>query len=61
MDEEDTTQGIPDWIQPFKVNPEDLETHVPAHSSEREISHSEGDASKVETQKKEAQCSCLLP
>ena len=32
--------------------PEDLETHVPAHPSEREISDSEGDASKVETQKR---------
>ena len=32
------------------------------HSSAREKSDSEGDASKVETQKKtEAQCSCLLP
>ena len=43
----DPTQGIPDWLQPFTVNLEDLETHVPAHSSEREISDSEGDASKV--------------
>ena len=33
-------------------NQEDLETHVPAHSSEREISDSEGDVSKVETQKR---------
>ena len=61
MDEEDPTQDIPDWLLRFTENLEDLETHVPAHPSEREISDSEGDASKVETQKKEAQCSCLLP
>ena len=42
MDEEDPTQGIPDWSQPFTENLEDLETHVPAHSSAREISESEG-------------------
>ena len=35
--------------------------HVLAHSSERAISDSEGDASKVETQQTEAQCSFLLP
>ena len=52
MNEEDPTQGIPDWLQPFTDYLEDLETHVPAHSSEREISDSEGDASKVETQKR---------
>ena len=53
MDEEDPTQGIPDWLQPFTENLEDLETHVPAHPSEREMSDSEGDASsKVETQKR---------
>ena len=52
MDEEDTTQGIPDWLQPFTENLKDLETHVPAHPSEREISDSEGDASKVEPQKR---------
>ena len=50
MDEEDATQGILDWLQPFTENLEDLEMHVPAHPSEREISDSEGDASKVETQ-----------
>ena len=50
--EEDPTQSIPDWLQPFTDNLEDLETHVPAHSCEREISDSEGDASKVETQKR---------
>ena len=33
-------------------NSKDLEAHVPAHSSEREFSDSEGDASKVETQKR---------
>ena len=51
---EDPTQGILVWFQPFTANLEDLETHVPAHSSEREISDSEGDASKVE-RKMEAQ------
>ena len=55
MNEEDPTQGIPDWLQPITDNLEDLETHVPAHSSEREISDSEGDASKVVIQKTEAQ------
>ena len=35
MDEEDPTQGIPDWLQPFTENLEDLETHVPAHPSDR--------------------------
>ena len=34
---------------------------VLAHSSERVNSDSEGEASEVETQKTEAQCSCLLP
>ena len=53
-DKEDPTQGIPDWLQPFTANLDDLETHVPAHSSEREISDSEGVASKVE-RKTEAQ------
>ena len=52
MNEEDPTQGIPDWSQPFTDNLQDLETHVPAHSSEREISDSEGDASKVVTRKR---------
>ena len=52
MDEEDPTQGIPDWLQPFTVNLEDLETHVPAHLCERENSDSEGDVSKVEIQKR---------
>ena len=52
MDEEDATQGIPDWLQPFTENLEDLETHVPAHPSKREISDSEGDASKGEPQKR---------
>ena len=61
MNKEDPTQGIIVWLQPFAVNLEDLEAHVLAHSSERENSDSEGDASKMETQKTEAQCSCLLP
>ena len=50
-DTEDPTQGILDWLQPFTANLEDLETHIPARSSEREISDSEGDASKVGTEK----------
>ena len=52
MNEEDPTQDIPNRLQPFTENLEDLETHVPALSSEREISDSEGDASTVETQKR---------
>ena len=52
MNKKDPTQGIPDWLQPFTDDVEDLETHVLAHFSEREISDSEGDASKVETQKR---------
>ena len=55
MDGEDPTQGIRDWLQPFTENLEDLETHVPTHPSEREISDSEGDASKVGDTKTEAQ------
>ena len=48
MKKEDATQGILVRLQPFTVNPADLETHVHAHSSERAISNSEGDVSKVE-------------
>ena len=59
-EKEDPTQGILDWLQPFTDNLEDLETHVLADSSERENSGSEGDASKVETQKTEAQYSYSL-
>ena len=51
MNKEDPTQGIPVWLQPFTVILEDLEALVVADSSERENSDSEGDASKVETQK----------
>ena len=51
-DKEDPTQGIQDWLQPFTENLEDLETRVPAHSSEREISDSEGDALQVVTEKR---------
>ena len=43
-------QGIPEWLQLFTENLEDLETHVPAHISERESSDSEG-STKVVTQK----------
>ena len=60
-DEEDPRQGILDWLQPFTENLEDLETHVPAHSSEREISDSEGDASKVETQKRKHRINTHFP
>ena len=38
MNEEGPTQCIPDLLQPFTDNLEDLKTHVPAHSSERERS-----------------------
>ena len=51
MNKEDPTQGILVWLQPFTVNLEDQEAHVLAHSSERENSDSEGDASRVETSK----------
>ena len=51
MDKEDPTQGIPDWLQPFTDNLEDLETHVPAHSSDRENSDSEGAANVVTNRK----------
>ena len=49
--QEDPTQGILVWLQSLTVSLEDVETHVLAHPSERENSYSEGDASKVETQK----------
>ena len=52
MNQEDPTQGILVWLQPFTVNLEDLDAHVIAHSSERENSDSECDASKVETHKR---------
>ena len=46
------------WLQLLTANLEDLETHVPAHFSEWEISDSEGEAFKVE-KKNEAQCFVL--
>ena len=49
MDKEDPSQGIPEWLQPSTENLQDLETHVPAHSSEIENSDPEG-ATKVVTQ-----------
>ena len=61
MNKEDQTKSILVWSQPFTITLEDLEAHVLAHSSERENSDSESNASKVERQKTEAQCSCLLP
>ena len=45
-------QEIPEWLQPFTDNLDYLETHVSAHSSERENSDSEGSA-KVVTQERE--------
>ena len=53
MNKEHPARGVL-VLQPLTVNLEDLETHVLAHSSERENSDSEGEASKVET-KMEAQ------
>ena len=47
MNKEDPTQSVP-----FGYNLEDLEAHVLAHSSERVNSDSEGEASKVKTQKR---------
>ena len=52
MEKQDPTQGIPDWLQPFADNLENVETYVPAHSSERENSDSEGGAAKVVTNRK---------
>ena len=60
-DTEDPTQGIPDWLQSFTAYLEDLETHAPAHSSEREISDSECDASKVVTEKRKHSIQQSLP
>ena len=37
MNKEDPTQGIPVWLQPFTGNLEDLEAHVLAQSSQREL------------------------
>ena len=54
-------QDILVWLQPFTVNLEDLEMYALAHSSERENSDSEGDASKVETQKRKHSVHGLLP
>ena len=47
MEKDDPTQGIPDWLQPFTDNLENLETYLPAHSCERENSDSEGGAAKL--------------
>ena len=52
MNKEDAKQGLLARLQPFTVDPEDLEAHVLAHSSERGNSDSERDASKMETQKR---------
>ena len=51
MDKVDPTQGILDWLQPLTDNPDDLETHVPAHSSESENSDSEAPANVVTSRK----------
>ena len=42
METEDPTQGIPDWLQDFTANHEEMEKHVPAHISEVANSDSEG-------------------
>ena len=52
MNKEPSTQRIPVWLQPFTIILEDLEAYVLAHSPERANSDSEGEASKVETQKR---------
>ena len=52
MNKEGPIQSILVWLHPFTVNLENLEAHVLAHSSERANSDSEGDASKVERQKR---------
>ena len=51
IDKKDPTQGIPEWLQSFTDNLEDLETQVSAHSSVRENSDSKG-AVKVMTNRK---------
>ena len=40
LDKEDPAQSIPAWLQPIHRYLEDMETHVPVHSSERENSDS---------------------
>ena len=49
MNKEDPTQGI---LISYSPSQEDLEVHVLAHFSERVNEDSEGDASKVEINKK---------
>ena len=51
MKTEDPTKEIPDWLQDFTANLEDLEKHVPAHFSERENSDSEGSTKVVDKSK----------
>ena len=51
MDKVDPTQGILDWLQPLTDNPDDLETQVPAHSSESDNSDSEAPANVVTSRK----------
>ena len=60
MNKEDPTQGIPVWLQPSTVDPEDLERCARTFLWKSELRFGRwrfksGDA------KKEAQCSCLLP
>ena len=50
-DTEDPTPDIPDWLQNFKANLEDLEKHVPAHIFERENSDSESSTKVVDKSK----------
>ena len=42
METEDPTQGIPEWLQDFTANLEDLERHAPGHIPEGAHSDSEG-------------------
>ena len=53
-DTEDPTQEVPEWLQNFTANLDDLEKHVPAQISKRESSDSEG-STKVYTENTETQ------
>ena len=50
-DTEDPTQEVPEWLQNFTANLEDLEKHVPTHVSERENSDSEASTKVVDKSK----------
>ena len=51
MATEDPTQGIPEWLQDFTANLEDLERHAPAHIPEGAHSDSEGSLKVVDNSK----------